>query len=297
MNIYTKDSNERLLTEIIAKDFICLPTGSMIKTITTYADEYDMARGTVQQALRILQYGNAAEIKARGRRGTFLESKAINKLMAFADITSLSGAIPNPYAQTIELVSKEIMETLEASLEIPVFLTYYHKPSKKIDYLLEDKIQFALVSKYEAKQLISEGKNIEIAHSFGLNTYVNDPVEVIRKGLDYKDGIKVAINLDAMEQNDLIKSYLKNEEITFVNTPYRDDIAFLFNKQVDAIIVNRDDWNIISDDYEIRDLNVPKALIEDYQDASEAVIITNLDFPEYSVIIKDCFQKVEVTES
>ncbi|WZU02260.1 hypothetical protein MGH68_04375 [Erysipelothrix sp. D19-032] len=72
-----------LAIEYLAKDFISRDIGSKILTISEYEKMIDVARGTIQNAIKQLVDSGAIAVESRGQLGTYLSHKDLKLLLEF----------------------------------------------------------------------------------------------------------------------------------------------------------------------------------------------------------------------
>ena len=66
--LYSKNG---LSTMALAKLFLGLKEGEKIPTVTELNDKIDLARGTIQNSIKMLQSQGAIRLESRGHLGTF----------------------------------------------------------------------------------------------------------------------------------------------------------------------------------------------------------------------------------
>ncbi|WP_279073824.1 helix-turn-helix domain-containing protein, partial [Amedibacillus dolichus] len=84
--LYSKNG---LSTKELAKIFLTIQEGEKIPTVTELNAIIGQARGTTQNAIKLLQNSQAILLEARGSLGTFLIKKDVKKLLDFSGINAI----------------------------------------------------------------------------------------------------------------------------------------------------------------------------------------------------------------
>lgn len=303
INLNSKNS---LATKSLAKEFISLPINSRIKTITDYSSIIGVARGTIQNSIKLMRTNGALEIKSKGHLGSFLVYKDLHLLLAFADIKFLVGVMPLPYSKKYEGLSHGILKSLEDKLSLPINMAYMRGAKKRIEMVLDERYDFAITSKYAALSYKNQNKNIDIVTEFGNETYVSRHIMITanRNFTSIENGMKVGVDRDSIDQLNLTLYHTRNKDVELVNVNYNLIIQSLLNGTIDVAIWNGDelrnkytnlyfkDLDGYSDDNTIavllvkKDRHDLKKLIADSLDVKEVVnlqrqVIENKIIPNY----------------
>lgn len=303
INLNSKNS---ITTKLLAKEFISLPLNSRIKTITDYSNIIGVARGTIQNSIKLMRDKKAIDIKSKGHLGSFLTAKNLHLLLAFADINFLVGVMPLPYSKKYEGLSHGVLKGLEEKLNLPINMAYMRGAKKRIEMVLDERYDFAITSKYAALEFKNENDNIEIITEFGSETYVSRHIMITadKNFMNIEDGMKVGVDRDSIDQLNLTINHTRNKDVKLVNVNYNLIIQSLLNGTIDVAIWNGDelrnkysnlyfkDLDGYSDDNTIavllvkKDRNDLKKLIADSLDVKEVVnlqrqVIENKIIPNY----------------
>ena len=83
----------------LSKELLKYSIGDRIPTITEFSQRIDLARGTIQNALKNLINAGAIKIESRGHLGSYCIKKNSQILLDYAGINNLVGAMPLPYSK------------------------------------------------------------------------------------------------------------------------------------------------------------------------------------------------------
>ena len=108
--LYSKNG---LSTRELARMFIPFQVGERIPTVTTINEQTKVARGTIQNAMKLLQSCGAITVAARGHLGSFLIKKDMQKLLQIAGINAIVGVMPLPYSKRYEGFATGFLTTLK----------------------------------------------------------------------------------------------------------------------------------------------------------------------------------------
>ena len=89
--------------------------GEKVPTVSQLCEKYQLARGTVQNALKSLQQYDAIRLDAKGHKGSYLVKKNIRILLNFAGINSI-GVMPLLYSKRYEGLGIRIISNFGKSL-------------------------------------------------------------------------------------------------------------------------------------------------------------------------------------
>ncbi|WP_337020405.1 YhfZ family protein, partial [Oceanobacillus massiliensis] len=165
-------SKNGLAAKKIAKVLIELDEGKKIPRVSDYSDTLSIGRGTVQNALRLLEEMKAIKIEARGHLGTFLMRKDDDVLLEIAGIAPLTGSMPLPYSRKYEGLATGIVEAFESTGK-RVNLIYMRGGMNRIEALRTKRCDYAVVSKMTADASLLKYSNLKILERLGANSYVS----------------------------------------------------------------------------------------------------------------------------
>ena len=141
MKLFNKNASTIIC---LSKLFLRMDEGEKVPTFEELSNEFSVARGTIQNSLKVLQDEGAIEILPRGRKGTYLIRKDIAKLIRLADIRSFLGAMSLPYSRTYEGLATGLIHTLVNEYQIPVNMSYMRDAAERIDEMLSGRVDLSL---------------------------------------------------------------------------------------------------------------------------------------------------------
>jgi hypothetical protein len=279
------------VTISIAKELLALNEGARIGTIKDYTEKFQVARGTVQGALKLLEKNRTIMLESRGHLGTFLTGIDYERLCEFADIGTIMGVMPLPYSKLYEGLATGLYRSMEEK-KISFGLAYMRGAKTRLKALEKGRYDFAIVSKLAALHAIKENMNIEIAMHFGKNSYVNDHVIVFgdssKKAIE--DGMKVGIDISSIDHYLLTLKQCSSKNIQTVELAYNQIISKLVNREIDAAVWNIDE--IIEQKINIKYCPLDKNNCE--KDDTEAVLVVKRDNEFLTKLLKRFINEKQV---
>lgn len=254
----------------LAKRFLCIKVGEKIPTFSDLSVDLDIARGTLQNAMKLLQSTSAIEVETKGHLGTFLTYKNTKLLCEFADIHSLVGVMPLPYSKHYEGLATGIIASMKNEYELPVNLAYMRGAKKRISMLHEGRYDFAIVSKLAAIEALHEGDSIKMIKEFGAKSYLSNHVLVFfdQSKKEISNHMRVGIDRDSFDQAILTMKVTSSFEVEYVDLKYNQIINKLLAGVIDAAVWNEDE---IKDQYS--NINYVSIPLENEDDTIAAIIV------------------------
>lgn len=264
-----------IIVNFLASDLLQKKKGDRVPSVTDYQTKYEVARGTIQNALSFLKDREAIKVKSHGHLGTFIEEINYSILQEYALSDTILGTMTLPYSRLYEGLATGIYDVFKEN-NIKLNLAYIRGSKERVRSIVNKTYRFAVISKFAAEQAISTGEQIEISLDFGSRSYLSKHVLLFRdkNQKQIEKNMKIAIDYSSIDQQLLTKSIIKDEQVEYVEMQGHQIISALQNGQIDAGIWNYD---------EIRDKNhqgLHHVLLEDSQmerDMSTSVIITHVD--------------------
>lgn len=298
MNNYEK----RLMTKngraimLLAREMLAYCEGDRIRTVAEYAERCNIARGTVQSAIKYLQEVGATKFESRGHLGTYIVKINYRKLWDVSDYGVIIGVMPLPYSKRYEGLATGFYKTFGKG-DIPFSLAFMRGAVKRIEALTLGKYNFAIISKLAAKVEMKKSSNIEIIHEFGEGSYVGDHGIIFRDSKHNKicDGMRVALDSASIDQMILTTNECEGKNVEFIDTPYNQILHKLKNDEVDAAIWNVDEVNINVFKYNICPLTNQKTSGFD-KDDTIATIVVSKENMEFANILMKFSEMKEVEE-
>lgn len=232
-----------IVSMALAKLLMQLTIGDRIPTFSELSQQTNVARGTLQNAMKLLQSTHAITLESRGHLGTFLMSKNMKILLEFANISSLVGVMPLPYSKHYEGLATGIISAMENEHNIPVNMAYMRGARNRLSLMLEGRYDFALVSKLAVNESLSQGAQLQIIKEFGAKSYLSNHVIVFSDASinAIEDGMRIGIDNDSIDQTNLTNYVTKNHKVRYVNLNYNQILNKLSSKDIDAAVWNEDE--------------------------------------------------------
>lgn len=242
MNVKSKLMQKNgYMATIMAIDFLSKEEGDRINTVAQLSEEYGTGRGTVQNALKLLQEYGAVSLEARGHLGTFISTIDYKKLMEIADIKTLLGVMPLPYSKAYEGLATGIYNTLNTS-GVSAGLAFMRGAAKRVEALLEKRYDFAVISKLAAEYYINKEAEIEILCEFGDRTYVSEHIVMFSEAkTEITDGMRIGIDYSSIDQASLTEYLTLNKKVELVPLIYSQIFESMEKGRIDAAVWNNDD--------------------------------------------------------
>ncbi|PKM49293.1 MAG: hypothetical protein CVV02_16760 [Firmicutes bacterium HGW-Firmicutes-7] len=257
----------------LARELISKEEGDRLETVAVYAEKFGSARGTVQSALSLLKENNAIKVQSKGHLGSYLTYIDYKKLWEYTDFGNCLGVMPLPYSKLYEGLATGLYQIAEESV-IPFNLAYMRGSKMRVFGVLDERYDFAIMSKYSAKECIAEGMNIECIADFGGHSYVNKHALILssgRKGLE--DGMKIAIDKTSMDISSLTKKVCAEYKVEYVEMPYNQIIKNILSGNIEGAVWSIDE--ILDKNIDLMYLDINSYIEE--EDDTAAVIVVKSD--------------------
>lgn len=267
----------------LAKEFLNYKIGDKIQTVTEMCERLDVARGTIQNSMKLLQQCHAIDLEARGHLGSFLRHKDMRILLNLAGIDFLVGVMPLPYSRHYEGLATGLIKATENEYEIPVNLAYMRGSNKRIDMLINNRYDFAIVSKLAAKERIHQENDILVVKDFGKSSFLSNHILMFHDPEQkvVRDGMRIAIDYDSKDHVRLTHMVCKHHNVEYCKMDYNKILKKVLCGEVDAAVWNED---------EIKDnlINIPYQILETEEDEdTAAVLVIHKDREELFHLISD----------
>lgn len=232
-----------IVSMTLAKILIQLNVGDRIPTFSEFFEQTKVARGTLQNAMKLLQTTHAITLESRGHLGTFLMSRNMKILLEFANIASLVGVMPLPYSKHYEGLATGIISAMENEYDIPVNMAYMRGARKRLSLMMEGRYDFAIASKLAVNDSIQQGTQLQIIKEFGPKSYLSNHVIVFSDASinSIEDGMRIGIDNDSIDQSNLTYHVTKNHKVRYVNLNYNQILKKLNSGDIDAAVWNEDE--------------------------------------------------------
>lgn len=286
------NKNAYIITSL-SKEFLAKEEGDRIDTVAQFAEKYSLARGTVQSAMKFLSDVHAVSIDRRGHLGSYLTKIDYIKLLQVSDINFIVGVMPLPYTKRYEGLATGLYNS-ELALKFSVNLAYMRGAINRLESLLQDRYDFAVMSKLAADHFIAEGYPIEVLINFGRDTYVGNHAMVFHdpSAQTIQHKMKIGIDTTSRDQELITKKIVKDMDVELINMPYNSLKAKLQSGEIDAAVITLDEAKF-------NGMNYSTALVDDILDNhknTEAVIVVKKDKKEISKILEKYIEKESVLD-
>ena len=255
----------------LAEDFLLLEPGERVNSISYYQEKFNVARGTVQNALTFLKQEGAIALKGKGRSGEFVQEINYSKLQTYCLPGTILGVMPLSYSITSQGLASGLYQALK---KIDCNLVYTRGATIRIQMVLERKCQFAICSRNSAEIALQQGLPIKPLFNFGAGTYLPDHVLVFRQPNKNRieSKMKVAYDPNSNDQKDLIDILTREvDNIHLVKIKTFQTLNALRSGEIDVGIWNIDELLLNTDLHYCR---IDPSLTEKF---STAMLVTAAD--------------------
>ena len=273
-----------IIANHIASELLSLKKEDRLPIISDYQKQFGVSRGTVQNALNFLKEKGAIVCESRGQLGTFLVDIDYSILQAYAISGPVLGTMPLPYSKRYEGLATGLYTAFEQQ-DMRLNLAYIRGAKERIRLVCSDAYRFAIVSRFAAKEALSQGEPVQIAVDFGSQTYLSQHVLLFAdpEKTEIEDGMRVGIDYNSHDQQSLIRSLTVGLDIELVEMPTHQLLQALQTGRVDTGIWNYDgiqdyqDLNYVFLDLapELRDMSAAVMLCKAEDSAMMAIIENN----------------------
>ena len=289
---------ERFLTKkgqiihAIASDFMQMKRGDKIPSVTEYQETLNVARGTIQNALTYLKKEGGFSLQSRGHLGTYISSIDYNVLQRYALAETVMGTMTLPYSKLYEGLATGIYEAFRAN-NVRLNIAYIRGAKERINGVLEKVYQFAVLSKFAAKEAIKSGSPIEIVVDFGEHSFLSQHVIVSTSDISSEqlENKRIAIDYESIDQYSLTEALVANQNVQLVQMAGYRILEAIRKGEIDAGVWNVDEIN----DKNYSDLSyseLPKSLM--ISDMSTAVIIVHKSDESLISFFKNSLNKEKI---
>lgn len=272
-----------MATISLAKALLKYSIGEKIPTVSEFSSSLQLARGTVQNAMKNLVDTEAIRVASKGHLGTYLVRKNTKMLLNFAGIHYLIGTMPLPYSKRYEGLASGLTSCLENNYDIPVNLAYMRGAANRIAMVIQDRYDFAIVSRFAAKDFIEKYPLIDIIISFGPESYTSNHALMFHdmNKKEIEDGMKVGIDSSSIDQRELVKMVCEGKKVEFVEIEYSTIIDHIIDGDIDATVMSVDEVIERKVKVNYNDIITPD------MDNTEAVLIVKKENEEISALLKE----------
>lgn len=278
-DIYNKNASTVIK---LAKVFLFVNEGERIPTYEQLANDFKVARGTIQLSMRLLEHRGAIKLRARGHLGTFLIEKDMSLLLELADYGLIYGAMTLPSTRENQGLATAIITEVASQYGVIVNLSYTPRPERRMEMLVNGRCDFVVTSKYYYEKGLRDGLPIELCIDLGPHSYRNEFVIAFNQEhkTEIENGMKVAYATNGKLQNRLTDELCENKDVTYIPLTLDEIIPALTNNIVDATV-----WAI--DEFDgSRYIKSMVALDPQDDDLTTAVVIVKNDRQDLKKLIQ-----------
>lgn len=247
----------------LALDLLSKDVGERIAPISCYQEEFQVSRGTMQNAFNYLKEIGAVRLTHHGHQGTYIEALDYGKLQENCVQQELMGIMPLPYSTTYEGFATAVYAQLD---RLKFNMAYARGAVGRIQLVESGVYQFAVTSQYAAEYAIACKREIECLMNFGAGSYLSRHVLLLRdrRAEGICDGMRVAYDEDSLDQSRITENLIQDKQVERVNIRTQQTISALLDGTIDAGVWNYDgiiesgylsQWNMVflkEDEYSSR---------------------------------------------
>lgn len=275
----------------IARELLFLNEGDRVPPMLEWSSKYNVSLGMVQNIFSEFQKEKIILCDKKGVLGTYVKEKNRKKIIEKSGFSFLVGVMPLPYSKRYEGLATGIKKSFQ-KFGIDYHFAHMSGSEVRIELLRKKVFDFAIISKLAYELLKREHKDIEIALSFGKESYVSK--HVLLKSKNIKKINKIGFDKNSNDQKYLTNKYFEETKYEFVEIDSDETIELLKSNIVDAIIWNYDEIKEKDIDLEYEDLKDVEVL----EKASEAVLVilnSNNELGEITkkIVDKEYIKKIQ----
>lgn len=228
-----------IAVSLLAMSLLSKKTGDRVSTIAEYQEEFQVSRGTIQNAFKYLKDKKAITIKSHGHLGSFIKAIDYGRLQSYCIQKDFLGIMPLPYSSTYEGFATAIYEELN---RFHFNMAYARGAVGRISLVESGSYQFAVCSQFAAEEAIKQNKKIEIVLNFGPNSFLSQHVLLLRdkEKNEIEDGMRVAYDSSSPDQSRLTEEVVAGKRVELVDLKIQNTMSLLRDNQIDAGIWNYD---------------------------------------------------------
>ena len=225
---------------MLSRELLAYSPGDRIDTIASYTKKFDTSRGVVQDVLNILENEKAISRAKRGTLGTYLEYIDYKKLWEFTSWGILTGVSPLPYTKKHEGLATAIYDQM-GKKDIPFHFAYMQGAENRVQGVLQEKYDFAILSKESGRILVEKYNDLDIAMEFAPYSYISGYALIYKdEEVFKKKNIKVGRDLNSPDHVKWLKHLTEGKEVEFIDLQYTRMVPAIMEGTIDMTIYNKD---------------------------------------------------------
>lgn len=259
-----------LATIELARELIYKEEGERIETVAAYAEKFGFARGTVQSAFALLKENKVIDIQSKGHLGSYITFINYKKLWEYTDFGSCMGVMPLPYSKLYEGLATGLYHVAGDSI-IPFHLAYMRGASLRVQGIINERYDFAVMSKFSAIEFIKQGYEIESILDFGCRSYVNKHGLILAPHCEgLADGMKIALDKTSLDIYALTKRVCQGYDVEYVELPYNQIIENIKTGTIDAAVWSIDE--ILNKNVDLNYIDID-SFVNESEDTKAVIVI------------------------
>ncbi len=231
-----------IIIKELCEELLSKSKGDRIKSITEYAVDFNVARGTIQNAFTFLKENKAIKTISRGHLGTYIASIDINRLIEISGHRDIIGVMPLPYSELYQGFATALYLDAQ-SKHIDLQMAFMRGAKSRLKMLLNGNYDFVTMSLLSATYYLDQYPQLEISLRFGKYTYLKEHSMVFanKNVAKVKDGMRIGIDYNSKDVVLLTQHQCQGREVEYVSLPYIQLLNKLKSKEIDMAIMNADD--------------------------------------------------------
>lgn len=256
----------------LSRDIMSLEAGDRLPTIIEYTEKFSVSRGIVQNSISLLEEEGCFALSRSGKLGTVLTEIYYEKLSKHTLWDPVVGSMPIPFNDVFRSLATA-MYLDSRKLPLDSSIAYVSGATNRWSMLSKGFFDYIVTSVATADYILAEDENIELLFTLPDCRYA-EPYCLFfmdNKDTEIRDGMKVGVDPDAIDQTQITQAMCKGKNVEFVKMPFESTVEILYERSVDCIIIRNEKWfknntdmiplPVTTSDYPINDTVVPAVLI------------------------------------
>lgn len=235
-----------ILTNYLAREFLSSEVGDKCPTIAYCTETFHVSRGTVQDAMIILEDSGCISTEKMRKRGTILTALNKKKLYKMSGIDTITGTMPLPLSLELQGLASGVCISMEAS-PVPFAFAYIQGSSQRLKLLSRSIYDFTITSWTTAKRLMPQFPDIEVVTGLSDSIYSKEYTLYVSadKGGCLRDGLVAASDPLCTDQTVLLHQLTDAYDIRHIEAPFSTQRALLLDGGCDIILIrNHPELNV-----------------------------------------------------
>ena len=281
-NVSLHTSKLSFVLNKIAMDFVAYSPCDKIETINNMSIKYQVGRGTVQNAIKILEDSGAISLDVHGQCGTELTRIDYGKLFEMTGINLVIGSMPLPHTARYEGLATGIYDAMNRG-PVSFQLSFSSSSGRRIHALLNNRCDFVITSLLTARHQIDNGCEMDIVYTLGPRSYGDGHYLIINKENINKDVLKIGIDRKSHDQLLMLSEFVSDDRVELVELPYLHIMDKIREGTIDGTVWSKESPVINEDKFIFQKLIRAE---ENIDDTVAAVLIRKEDAGMRSYLLK-----------